>query len=177
MEFSLSCGAHWNRGTCWLKSQSRDALCAAWIPRWSASRWLSEGYIDPARYAVTCNGRRVPLQPTVAPGALVAGIRYRARMLNSSLYPTIPIHAPLTFEVIDTLNSRSLVKCMYHASAPQGRIYSGIPADSAAAEARRAERFVRMDPAEGPAVVPEPEINPGFPGTLDLRIPGRGLKL
>jgi len=136
-----------------------------------------QGYVDPGRYVVTCNGRRVPLQPCAEPGTLVAGVRYRARKLNASLHPTIPIHAPLNFELIDALNGRSLSRCAYHVVAPQGRVYSGIPADVLAAEARRAERFVVMEPAVTPAAIPAVEINSEFPGTLDLRIPERELKL
>jgi uncharacterized protein (DUF2126 family) len=136
-----------------------------------------QGYVDRARYIVTCNGRRVPLQPCAEPGTLVAGVRYRARMLKASLHPSIPIHAPLNFELIDALNGRSLSRCAYHVAAPQGHVYSGIPADAVAAEARRAERFIVMEPAVTPAAIPVLEINSEFPGTLDLRIPERELKL
>lgn len=45
-----------------------------------------------SRLIVTCNGRRVPLVPTGVPGEMVAGIRYRARMLSAALHPTIPVH-------------------------------------------------------------------------------------
>jgi uncharacterized protein (DUF2126 family) len=135
------------------------------------------GFIDADRYVVACNGRRVPLQTSAEPGLLVAGVRYRARMLKSTLYPSIPIHAPLVFELIDSLNRRTIGRCAYHVTAPEGRFYSGVPADAAAAEARRAERFEVLAPAAVAARIPDKEHNPYFPGTLDLRIPSPDAKL
>jgi uncharacterized protein (DUF2126 family) len=135
------------------------------------------GFIDADRYVVACNGRRVPLQTSAEPGLLVAGVRYRARMLKSTLYPSIPIHAPLVFELIDSLNRRTIGRCAYHVTAPEGRFYSGVPADAAAAEARRAERFEVLAPAALAARIPDKEHNPYFPGTLDLRIPSPDAKL
>jgi len=56
-----------------------------------------------SRYAVTCNGRLVPLQLTREAGVAVAAVRYRARRLSASLHPTVPVHSPLVFNVIDRL--------------------------------------------------------------------------
>jgi uncharacterized protein (DUF2126 family) len=42
--------------------------------------------------------------------------------------------------------------------------------DAAEALARRLERFEAIDPVV-PVTMPEEEVNPVFPGTLDLRIP------
>ncbi len=82
------------------------------------------------RYVVACNGRRVPLQPTTEPGVAVAGVRFRARKLSATLHPTIPVHTPLTFALIDRRNGRSLGQCLYRVDPPEGREYSGRPACS-----------------------------------------------
>jgi uncharacterized protein (DUF2126 family) len=134
-----------------------------------------EGVEDPERYAVCCNGRRVPLQPDGAlhgqAGALLfAGVRFRARNLRASLLPMIPVHAPLTFDLVDRWSERSIGRCLYHVINPSGPAYTGLPADDRAAADRRAERF-KVLPSGQPFKLPALEPNPFFPGTLDLRIP------
>jgi uncharacterized protein (DUF2126 family)/transglutaminase-like putative cysteine protease len=128
------------------------------------------GLTTKSRYVVACNGRRVPLQPTTEPGVAVAGVRFRARKLSATLHPTIPVHAPLTFTLIDRFNGGSLGQCVYRVEPPEGREYTGRPASAAEALARRLERFEVINPTD-PVITPEEEMNPIFPGTLDLRIP------
>ena len=57
--------------------------------------------------ALASNDRRVPLQPTGNVGEYVAGVRYRAWQPPSALHPTIGVHAPLTFDLIDTWMERN----------------------------------------------------------------------
>jgi uncharacterized protein (DUF2126 family) len=128
------------------------------------------------RYAVLCNGRRVPLQPTAEPGVLVAGVRYRARDLSATLHPTIPVHAPLLFQLIDCWMERSIGQCTYFVEPPDGRRYTSRPASAAEAEARRMERF-QVNPPVLQSMAPPVEANPTFPGTLDLRLPPLRQKL
>ena len=123
------------------------------------------------RYVVACNGRRVPLHTTDVEGESIAGIRYRARRLSAALHPTVPVHTPLVFDLIDTLKGRSVARCTYFAGRPDGSLYEGRPADASEAKARRRERFqVSPPPADGMQAPPQ-EMNPVFPMTLDLRWP------
>ena len=129
-----------------------------------------------SRYAVACNGRRVPLQFTGEPGTALAGVRFRARRLSATLHPTVPVHAPLVFHLIDSLSGNSIGQCTYHVGPPDGRLYPGRPANAAEADDRRMERFQVATPALNPMAAPAEEINPLFPMTLDLRLPPRSRK-
>jgi len=122
-----------------------------------------------SRYVVVCNGRRVPLCPTGEAGETVAGVRYRARQLSALLHPTIPVHAPLTFEIIDRWGERSIGRCTYHVGAPDGRVYPARPVNAAEAAERRQQRFQDSEPAPGLRPLPAESANPIFPMTLDLR--------
>ncbi len=132
------------------------------------------GFMTESRYAVTCNGRRVPLRATGEAGEAIAGVRYRARRLSAALHPTIAVHAPLVFEIIDGWNERSIARCTYRVGPPEGRQYTSRPANATEAEQRRRERFHVSDPAPGPVTAPKEENNPIFPMTLDLRLPTSG---
>ena len=121
-------------------------------------------------YVVACNGRRVPLQATNELGVAVAGVRFRARRLSATMHPTVPVHSPLTFTLIGRPTGLSLAQCVYRIEPPEGRDYAGRPADAAEALARRRERFEVINSVV-PVSMPVEEINPIFPGTLDLRIP------
>ncbi|MEO6817447.1 MAG: transglutaminase family protein [Edaphobacter sp.] len=123
-----------------------------------------------SHYAVTCNGRRVPLHPTGEPGEMVAGVRYRARRLSDTLHPTIPVHAPLFFDVVDLWKGHSIGRCIHHVGLPDGGIYTTRPANAAEAEERRRERFQQAAPPLSSIAMPEEESNPVFPMTLDLRL-------
>ena len=134
----------------------------------------ASGFTAESRYVVACNGRRVPLYPTGEMGEAVAGVRYRARQLSAVLHPTIPVHAPLLFDIIDRWNGCSIGRCTYHVEPPDGRAYTARPVDANQAADRRLERFQKSDSAPGPVALPQKEANPIFPMTLDLRLPPPG---
>jgi uncharacterized protein (DUF2126 family) len=120
-------------------------------------------------YAVTCNGRRLPLQSTGTNGEYVCGVRFRAWQPPRCLHPTIPVHVPLVFDLIDLNASRSVGGCAYHAAHPGGRNYDTFPVNSNEAEARRRARFFAFGHTPGPVPEPKLEVNPEYPTTLDLR--------
>ena len=144
-----------------------------------------------SRYAVVCNGRRIALQSTGTQGEYVTGVRYRAWQPPSALHPTIGVHAPLVFDIVDLWNAKAVAGCTYQVMHPGGRSYEHFPVNAYAAEARRHIRFrnegqtigsytpppwvgalrefLPAGSTLGPLAPPVEEINPEFPCTLDLR--------
>jgi uncharacterized protein (DUF2126 family)/transglutaminase-like putative cysteine protease len=149
-----------------------------------------------SRYRLSCNGRGVPLRSVGRVGEYVAGIRYKAWQPPSGLHPTIAVHTPLVFDLIDTWNGRSIGGCTYYVAHPGGRSYDVFPVNTYEAEARRITRFQRQGHTQGPIMppptargqgvfsseatppgpmmAPELQVDSEYPSTLDLRRPLAG---
>jgi uncharacterized protein (DUF2126 family)/transglutaminase-like putative cysteine protease len=147
--------------------------------------------MDEGRYVLTCNGHQVPLRSTGRNGEYVAGVRYRAWQPPSALHPTIGVHAPLTFDLVDTWNGQSIGGCVYHVSHPGGLSYDTYPINSHEAESRRVNRYDEFGHSPGnitgttgarvvrefgpdhsnpkPAPLTEDVFSNEYPYTLDLR--------
>jgi uncharacterized protein (DUF2126 family)/transglutaminase-like putative cysteine protease len=130
----------------------------------------ASGLTDP-RYVLACNGRRVPLHSTGTPGEFVAGVRFRAWQPTSCLHPTIGVHTPLVFDILDAWNGRSIGGCTWHVAHPGGRNFESFPVNAYEAESRRSARFFAMGHSPGPRPIPDLEHNDDYPFTLDLRRP------
>jgi uncharacterized protein (DUF2126 family) len=125
--------------------------------------------IDNSRYVVCCNGRPIPLQQTEVNGVKVAGVRFKAWAPWSALHPTINVHVPLVFDVVDTLNKKSIGGCTYHVAHPGGRNYNTFPVNANEAEARRMARFWPHGHTQKKVDIKMETPHSEHPLTLDLR--------
>ena len=125
----------------------------------------------PDRYQLTCNGVPVPMRPTGNVGEFVGGVRYRAWQPPNCLQPTIGVHSPLIFDLVDTWMKRSMGGCQYHVMHPGGRSHDSFPVNAYEAESRRLARFFRMGHSPGLMRALATSVNPEHPFTLDLRRP------
>ena len=124
---------------------------------------------SPERYLVACNGQRVPLAAGAASGEYVGGVRFRAWQPAASLHPTIPVDAPLHFDLYDRWNGRPVAGCTYHVAHPGGRHFEHFPVNANEAESRRLSRFQPFGHSAGGYAEPPPHRGGEFPTTLDLR--------
>ncbi len=129
-----------------------------------------EGLID-SRHVITCNGVEVPLTPTDVPGLAIAGVRFKAWAPPSGLHPTIGVQSPLTFDVVDRWQKRSMGGCRYHVVHQGGLSYDSIPVNASEAESRRQSRFEAIGHTPGTIEITPTRLasHREYPVSLDLR--------
>jgi uncharacterized protein (DUF2126 family) len=143
--------------------------------------------LPPSRYALACNGRRVPLRPTGVQGEWVAGVRYKAWNPPATLHPTTLAVGALVFDLIDTWTGRAIGGCRFFPARPTlAGPAAEPPSVFEAAEGERgrpprlalsplvwqrprAGSFVPGGSGQGPMTPPPEEIVSGY--VLDLTAP------
>ena len=125
--------------------------------------------LNEARHVIACNGWRLPLHATGTAGEYVAGVRYRAWQPANALHPTIGVHAPLTFDIHDSWNGRSLGGCTYHVAHPGGLSYDRMPVNANRGRGPPPRPLLPGRPYPPAARRRGRWSNPEHPLTLDLR--------
>ena len=153
--------------------QSNGATTARYVDSSVERLQVQVSGFNAKRYVLACNGRAVPLQPLGKEGEFAAGVRFKAWNPWSSLHPSIQPQGPLTFDVIDTWNQRSVGGCQYHVAHPGGRNYQTFPINAYEAESRRLARFSAVGHSAEPSALTVQDAERAgsreYPYTLDLR--------
>ena len=110
------------------------------------------------RYAILCNGMRIPMANTGTKGEYVASVRYRAWQPPSALHPNLGVDTPLVFDIFDLWTGKSVAGCTYHVFHPGGRAYDTFPVNSFEAEGRRVSRFYNENHTQG-VYTPKEEVS------------------
>ena len=104
------------------------------------------------------------------------GVRFRAWSPPSALHPTIGVHAPLTFDIVDTWAGRAIGGCVYHVAHPGGRNYETFPVNANEAQGSTTRQVLGARTHAGArARSSRSRAIPRFPATLDLRFAAEAL--
>lgn len=123
-----------------------------------------------SKYALTCNGYKVPLRRVTEGSDYIAGVRYKAWQPPSGLHPTLPVSTPLIFDVVEQSSGYSLGGCTFYSAHPGGRSYETVPINENEAESRCRAKFSKLGHTSGKIVPKELPCSGEFPMTLDLRL-------
>jgi uncharacterized protein (DUF2126 family) len=93
--------------------------------------------LNESRYVITCNGRAAAAAAHRHCGRIRGRRALQGLEPAVALHPSIGVHAPLTFDIVDTWMKRSLGGCQYHVAHPGGRNYDTFPVNAYEAESRR----------------------------------------
>jgi uncharacterized protein (DUF2126 family)/transglutaminase-like putative cysteine protease len=110
------------------------------------------------RYAILCNGMRIPMANTGTKGEYAASVRYRAWQPPSALHPNLGVDTPLVFDIFDLWTGKAVAGCTYHVFHPGGRAYDTFPVNSFEAEGRRVSRFYNENHTQG-VYTPKGEVS------------------
>ena len=152
-----TCALRSSPGTSWARKAAPALPCATWTRRSSGcrSRRAASSTLAmcwrPRRAAAADRQRR----------RIRREVRYRA-WPPSALHPTIGVHAPLVFDLVDTWMNRSIGGCQYHVAHPGGLSYDTFPVNAYEAEGRRLTRFLHMGHTPRALEVRSEERNPNF---------------
>ena len=134
----------------------------------------------PAGPASTASRRRATSSPATAASCrssrrrrratFVAGVRFRAWQPPSALHPTIGVHSPLVFDLVDRWSGQ-IARRVHVPRRPsrRPRATRPLPVNAGEAEARRASRFEAHGHTPGQVEIPQPQGPGEHPRTLDLR--------
>ena len=82
-------------------------------------------------------------------GEFVAGVRYRAWQPPPCLHPTIGVHAPLVFDIVDTWSGDPSAAARITWRIPAAATTIRFPVNAYEAESRRLARFFNVRPHAG----------------------------
>ena len=100
---------------------------------------------------------------------IVCGVRYRAWQPPRCLHPTIPVHTPLVFDLVDH-GSRAVARRLHLPRRPPGRPeLRHVSGKLQRGRSPASGAVLRVRPYAGAQMAPIRLENPDFPATLDLR--------
>ena len=121
------------------------------------------------RYALFCNGYRVPLIDDPEDNVKIGAVRFTSKLFAHRIHPRLKMDSPLIFDVVDTWHGKSIGGCRYAAMPAKEEIWQHLPVNAREAESRRQARFSPDGHTPGDFKGKEPIKNPDYPNLLDLR--------